>query len=478
MMPSVQSPPASALQQSPSSPDDYDALAEAVQEAIDTGAVLELEPGIHYTKPGVQQIFTVGRDGFRCRGLGSTREHVIVQRPDNAVNLDRPDNNYGWFFVPDTTFTDDELDALTWNEHTNKQGHTFEFAIVRRGFVEIENLTFDCNMGKQGLEDLEKGAAEHATMLGFRGTHVKYEAGPYNDRRVFVAFEHVYVKKVETRRGGFADDIWISRGYFNPNIEYVAFQDVRSTDRVNRKRATISFSGLAQRVDISDLKVFKLEAEQALDWRTFPRSTPDFKPSIWNVKSVLAEIIDVFGKQQAIIFYGHDLHTTHNTLFSHLGGRITNSVFYKFKEPRMIRMAGCCFVDVTWVFKPDEDGEVHGLMPYGYLGNPCEVHFRRNTMWVEGAFKSGRLIRSGDYSPSDDQYVIASFHDMTYDERFGHAPGTEIARIVEKGHWEFTAADFEDRPHAIKLRTPTPPDVVVTRLADSADSAYLDQCSE
>ena len=61
---------------------------------------------------------------------------------------------------------------------------------------------------------------------------------------------------LELLKGGFADDVWFSRGYFQPNIDQVILQDITSRDRVNTRRATISCSGPSQNIQIKNADIY------------------------------------------------------------------------------------------------------------------------------------------------------------------------------------------------------------------------------
>src|SRR5437868_573287 len=129
-----------------------------------------------------------------------------------------------------------------------------------RGRIEISRLLIDCNMQNQGLKAMTK-AADHSAMLGFSG--FRYPVKSPLRRFVYVGFESVALTDMGFVNGGFADDVSVTYtgGTFLPNIEQVSINHVASSDRVHPRRATLSFSGFANRVEIHDATVYNLHAE-------------------------------------------------------------------------------------------------------------------------------------------------------------------------------------------------------------------------
>src|SRR5689334_7912484 len=121
-MPSIVLPPS----------DSQDALVNAIAQAITTNANLLLEPGVHYTRPGLLQRIAVGANGLRIGSTGpsplpitSTVEKACIRRPDHAILPATPDSNFGLFFIP-TEPTDEEVAKVTWKPSIDSVG-PFEY---------------------------------------------------------------------------------------------------------------------------------------------------------------------------------------------------------------------------------------------------------------------------------------------------------------------------------------------------------------
>ena len=256
---------------------DLNKLVDAIAEANRDNKSILLMPGPHLTKPGKgrNQRIKIGKNGLHIKGNLSAGEYSSIKRPNNSIDLTHSDSNYGIFFIPSKPCDEEWKSIKSWKKHSitnTKTGivKSFRYAIIIRGAIKIENLELDCNMGNQGLPDtmLSKDI-EHSAMLGFSGE--KYENNSFPGKYIFVGFESVTINNIRINKGGYADDIWISRGYFRPNIGKVSINNITSQNRINNKRATISFSGLAQKVEIKNANIFKLESEETSSrWSELP----------------------------------------------------------------------------------------------------------------------------------------------------------------------------------------------------------------
>src|ERR1700722_5078223 len=93
--------------------------------------------------------------------------------------------------------------------------------------------------------------------------------------------------------GGFADEggVEYARGAFHPHIENFSIEQVASANRVNPRRATLSFSGLARSIRIHDADIYRLTAEQDVDWKIAPRRDTVFSKAIWDLARIKAELM-------------------------------------------------------------------------------------------------------------------------------------------------------------------------------------------
>ena len=164
---------------------------------------------------------------------------------------------------------------MNWKPFVDKHG-AFEFGVVMRGRVEISRVLVDCNMHEQGLEHAPKDAAEHSAMLGFSGFRYAVAASPTGTRRfVYVGFESVSLHDTGSINGGFADDVWVvyAGGAFHPHIENLSIEQIASANRVDPRRATLSFSGLAHSIRIHDADIYRLGASRMMTGKMRPGAT-------------------------------------------------------------------------------------------------------------------------------------------------------------------------------------------------------------
>jgi hypothetical protein len=348
--------------------------------------------------------------------------------------------------------TSGEIAQATWKPFTDSAGNHFEFAVVMRGSIQISRLLIDCNMQNQGLESLEPHAAGHSTMLGFSG--FGYEVQKSNPRRVmYVGFESVAVTDMGLINGGFADDVSVTfrGGAFHPHINQVSIGSVASGPRLNSHRATISFSGLAQRISIQDANVHSLNAEQDHSWRDAPRRDDLFSKSSWSLQRISAETMNfaMFGKVMTI----EASNLAARLLFdiSHAGGRIANSDLQiaAGEDSRFFLLDGMHFDTVTWRLTVDTSGTVGGITLACRFNDTCEATFTNNVFTVPSKlFSRGQLINSGPYSRAEPgNKVTLTFSKCVFDRFFGSSvfPNTAVARVNERGTWTFDRPDIGSR---------------------------------
>lgn len=457
-------------------------LVEAIADAARLGVPLLLKPGTHFTQPGRQQKILIGSNGLRL-GVAPPpfpvlpKPPAVIKRPDYAINLNAPDENFGLFFIPSHP-TASEVAGVTWKRHVNSGGKLFEFGVVIRGDIEIAGVMVDCNMGNQGLRPLPKTAAEHSAMLGFAGKKYSKMLGPAGQlhqiprnspdipRVVYVGFRSVVLKNVVTANGGYADDVWISRGYFNPNIERVVIEKLSSLNRVNPKRATISFSGVCQTIQIKDVDIYKLEMEDDTKqhFNQLPRQSDQFTPSKWELMGINAERIDLAAKGKVYVLKATDLTARKSFNLYQAGGSIMSSTLAARSGLRLIRLNDFVFDGVTWQFKPDKTGTVRGLRPTSQHGDPCSVTFRRNVFQVAGHPTSGQIINSKYSGTNPQNRVTVSLTGCTYPQQFGRSASKPIARVMERGDWTFALEDLGDRDSSVAIQEGPQSDITLHKI--------------
>lgn len=439
---------------------DQDALVSAIKEANRDNKRIVLMPGPHLTKPAHNQKIQINKNGLTITGTLSPGEFSSIKRPNNAIDLLHSDGNYGLFFVPAAPTNAEWASITHWDTHTTTNPETgavssFKYAVILRGAIKIENLELDCNMGMQGLPAVYPSEKiEHSAMLGFSGE--KYKNDAYPGKFIFAGFEKVTIANIRTTRGGYADDIWISRGYFRPNIGKVSIKGISSTNRVNSKRATISFSGLTGKVEITEANIFKLEAEEGGRWDELPGEpiTAANKYSMWKLKNIKCEMFDLAAKGHAIFLDANNVESTRSTNLYQLGGVIKNSTFHMQEQPTPLnRLNDLTFKNVTWIFSAyrNTKGNFIGIAPRPQYGERCSAKFINNTFRVNGhlvtdASTEQHCLIETEYLAEAGNEVKFGFSGCTYDARFGHDTKTYIAKVMSRGHWKFRKSDFGGIP--------------------------------
>lgn len=437
-------------------------LPDAIASASALDVPLLLGPGVHLTEPGRNNTIPIGANGLTIGpAMPPPAKPPTLRRPDHSIPLDHADDNHGLFFVPSAPGRD-EVDGLTWR-HYQRRTDEFEFAIVLRGTIRIEGLDVDCNMGQQGLEALPTGrTAEHSCMLGFAGRRYLVGKSPGTGLRrfVFVGFESVELLDLRVANGGYADEVWFSRGYFHPNIAHVRVERLVATDRVNTKRATVDFSGLCLDIRIADSEFFRLGCEATdVPYSEMPRMTREFHPSVWTLSDLGLQGVDLGAHGRSYVVRGTRLSTSEQCIIHEAGGSITDSALTVTDRQRLIAMDRFTFRDVDWTLRTS-DGRTLGLKVTADRGRSSAVSFLDNTFHVEGA-ATEQVVIDSEYSngvPENRVRVVAK--GCRYPTTFGHANEPPIAHVYERGRWTFAAADLEGRDPDVALPKNANDDVV------------------
>lgn len=508
--------------------DSTEALVDAIHEALLPAAdgILNLKPGIHYTRkyvgvPSENNVIEVSDKILQIKTKPWGSRRATIKRPDYAINPEHPDDNYGLFFVPARP-GEDEINSITeWRRSYNSKFAIFDYAVFILGEIHVSNINIDCNIPNQGLEAIyenapedNKAPAEHSCMIGFRGA--KYTVDTNIDevpKVIYVGFRKVTINNVDIINGGYADDIWISRGYFNPNIESVKMSNIiaKRENRHNGKRSSIDISGLTKNFKANDLNIYSLQAEpDNKSWEELPGSVEGEKYCNWQLTNITTEILDLTSPRKSLYLDGRNLTVSKSCPLSEIAGSILNSNLTKsFKSPKLTRLDHFLFKNVNWLIlqdtdDPDPNDMVRGIVIDADEGDSCEIEFVNNKFEVEGVFanpaspKKYFLIKSdhsvcrkveyeaietvcdktlediedclkreklnlGDYKNSCLNKVDIRFINCEFDSDFGSDtfPDTWIARPFERGKWYFSSLDGRTRDRAL-YETGLQSDVIVT----------------
>jgi hypothetical protein len=399
----------------------------------------------------------------------------VIKRPDQGMN---GDDQYGLAFRPAPP-TPAEIAAAQWKRAIDGQriqsfskgpdpchpvphfgpGQDFEYEIVVRGDIDIQSVNLDCNIQNQPVGQQVPGHPwEHSAMLAFAG-HL-YNPRPGLDfgtspdgvsRRMYAGFSSVSINGMESHHGGTADDIWITRGYFHPNMARVVLNGIRSVDRINRKRATVGLSELAANIAMRDCDLWSLHLEDDGRWDLLPRQTPEFQKAAMRLTSIKTQQFALGSKGFVVDLHAQGLTVTEDFHLDQVSGTILNSAIHKGVDPRLGRL-DMEFDSIRWLFPvlPGPPPVVRGLQLIPRFGEPCRAVFRNNSFSIDGVLPpnvTGVLIGGTAIAPDPNisgNEVFLSFQGCSFDPNFGPPafPGTHIANPATRGVWTFNRADL------------------------------------
>jgi hypothetical protein len=431
---------------------DKTALVDAINLAAKSGRDLLLEPGVHYTKPGFDQMIPIGPRGLRIASVASkSSAKATIRRPDHSVPPVKGSLSYGLFFIPSPP-TDPEKANAVWKQAKDADGFPFEYAVVMRGAIGFGDLVVDCNMGVQDLETAPHDAAQHSAMIAFSGFSYAVDPDPGPppiSRLIYVGFEKVVVQDVEFLNGGYADDVWFPPrgGIFHPNIDQVAIQRVVSARRLNPLRSTIDFSVPCANISVENADIYQLHAESDSDWKQAPRKDDVFTPSRWILGDIKTQVMFFSVQGKVIQLDAARLTVTEGCEITAAGGKLADSSLSIFSGgySRFFNLDKLSFENTSLRLKAHDQGVVDGIM-LGCLGNTtCIATFQNCRFEVDGRFSSGQLINTPKYSLAQPGNVVtAEFRDCAYQAGFGTSDNlkAKVAYIQERGTWTFLRQDL------------------------------------
>lgn len=355
--------------------------------------------------------------------VGDNKYDSIIKRPDQSIGVlidgtIRQDYNYGMYLVPSEPTIEDEQN-IVWKDGTG---------FLIRGNIVFENITIDCNMSNQTVTE----NIEHSAMIALSGASYTYK-----DMPVCVSFESVRFTNILLEGHGYADDIWIHRGYFRPNIEDISFENVSSGSRVNGKRANIGFSGFAKNAYFNNCNLYKIESE-TMSWMNYKGVTPPH-PANLHLNNVKLQRLDLACKGKSINMYADNLRVTESAFIYQVGGIIKNSQLVYDSAGALIRLNNIFIIDTRFFINPilntNGDYGSKGLNIRPDLGDNFEATFQRCDFLILGDTIGGRLFYS-EYSPNNG-YINITCIDCNYDERF-----TSTGQFKSKGTYKFIGGNY------------------------------------
>lgn len=388
---------------------------------------IELDTGTFYTPEYPVNRFNypvlVGADQIRISGNGVS----VIKRPDQSLGTEtNKDFYHGLYFAPENA-SQTEIDSAYWTNYN----YLYDYFTISRGSLVIENLIIDCNMQNQGIQDGDK--VEHSGMIRVNGRIQDYQG-----KKIMLALKEVIIKNVQFINGGAADNIYIGRSYFKPNIQHCHFESLTEGPRVLPKRGSITASSTAERIDIINCDLYKVELEESnlTNWDTAPG--PDSIIGTWTIQNCVLDKLDIAHKGHDVYLDVQNTDVTHSSLFYQVAGKVSQCTLnVQDNLIRMNRLRGMTFEECQFLIHPGDDGyTVRGIKPVGQYGEPCHVIFDRCDFQAVADNPSGALITS-EYSPGET--INVTVLNCTFD------PRTEYTiQAHERGSYFITGMSLQD----------------------------------
>ena len=213
---------------------------------------------------------------------------------------------------------------MPWHQGFHEMGGPYLFSVVksveRSTSTELASTATWANRASRTLRTRRRGRAlVHA---GLRWKGLPHPGSP--KRTVFVGFGSSPLTDIVTDNGGYADDIWFSRGGFSPNIVFVSRPSRLHAEGDRQEAGDVGFCCRAcARTSRSPTARSRFGMEDAaIPYRDLPRAAPIFQPSQWWLSNITMDKLDLGARGKV---YHLGLGTDRQRVLLHLRGRRRDS---------------------------------------------------------------------------------------------------------------------------------------------------------